>query len=200
MYFYSFFALFLFFFLLPSPRSDQITVLINGYYESRIPILQSIVAAYSSIPFVVAVLIFWGNPSTAAKTNISELAHNLTIFYFSASISLIRQSSSSLNSHFLPRPSIQTRVVLICDDDVKIDSKSVNFAFRIWQSNLDRLIGFFARSHDIDLSSKEWIYTVHLEKYSIVLTKFMIFKYRGKEKRKKKRKRKKKKRKKKVQG
>ncbi|KAL5558772.1 hypothetical protein UlMin_034983 [Ulmus minor] len=162
----------------PNPktlRSDQITVLINGYSESRIPLLQSIAAAYSSIPSVAAVLVLWGNPSTAAKT-ISELAHNLTIFSFSASISLIRQSSSSLNSRFLPRPSIQTRAVLICDDDVEIDSKSVNFAFRIWQSNPDRLIGFFARSHDMDLSSKEWIYTVHPEKYSIVLTKFMIFK------------------------
>ncbi|KAL5567197.1 hypothetical protein UlMin_030361 [Ulmus minor] len=137
-------------------------------------------------------LVLCRNPSTAAKI-IFELTHNLTIFSFSASISLIRQSSSSLNSHFFPRPSIQTRVVLICDDDVEIDSKSINFAFRIWQSNLDRLIGFFARLHDIDLSSKEWIYIVHPEKYSIVLTKFMIFKYMGKERRKKKKKREKKK-------
>lgn len=32
------------------------------------------------------------------------------------------------------------------------------------------------RSHDIDLFRKEWIYTVHPDKYSIVLTKLMILK------------------------
>lgn len=37
-------------------------------------------------------------------------------------------------------------------------------------------MGLFARSHDIDLDSKSWIYTVHPDKYSIMLTKFVIFK------------------------
>lgn len=50
----------------------------------------------------------------------------------------------------------------------------MEFAFRIWQQNQDRLIGLFARSHDLDLIRKEWIYTVHPDRYSIVLTKFMI--------------------------
>lgn len=59
---------------------------------------------------------------------------------------------------------------------MEIDPKSVKFAFRIWRSNPDRLIGAFARSHEIDLSRKEWIYTVHPDKYSIVLTKFMVLK------------------------
>lgn len=52
----------------------------------------------------------------------------------------------------------------------------MEFAFRIWRLNPDRLIGLFVRSHDIDLLKKEWIYTVHPDKYSIVLTKFMILK------------------------
>ncbi|XP_048437933.1 glycosyltransferase family protein 64 C3-like [Pyrus x bretschneideri] len=46
----------------------------------------------------------------------------------------------------------------------------------MWGSNPDRLVGFFVRSHDIDLSRKEWIYTVHPDKYSIMLTKFMLLK------------------------
>ncbi|XP_015896190.3 glycosyltransferase family protein 64 C3 [Ziziphus jujuba] len=157
-------------------RSDQITILINGFSESRIPLLQSITAAYSASPIVSAVLVLWGNPSTSAQT-LEELAHNLTLSSFgSAAISLFRQPSSSLNARFLPRPTVETRAVLICDDDVEIDSKSFAFAFRIWGANPDRLIGFFARSHDFDLSRKEWIYTVHPDRYSIVLTKSMILK------------------------
>lgn len=63
---------------------------------------------------------------------------------------------------------------MICDDDVEVDTKSMEFAFKIWQVNQDRLIGLFARSHDLDLIRKEWIYIVHPDRYSIVLTKFMI--------------------------
>lgn len=152
-------------------RSDQITVLINGYYESRIPLLQSIAATYAASPIVHAVLILWGNPSTSSKT-LTQLAQNLT----TGPISVIRQSSNSLNSRFLPHKSIQTGAVLICDDDVEIDISSLEFAFRVWGRNPERLVGFFVRSHDLDLSRREWIYTVHQDKYSIVLTKLMILK------------------------
>ncbi|KAI4316183.1 hypothetical protein L6164_024187 [Bauhinia variegata] len=157
-------------------RPDQITVLINGYSESRIPLLQSISATYSASPLVSTVLVLWGNPSTPHHV-LTQLAHNLSISSFgSASISVVRQPSSSLNARFLPRASIGTRAVLICDDDVEVDPKSFEFAVRIWASNPDRMIGFFARSHDLDLSRKEWIYTVHPDRYSIILTKFMILK------------------------
>ncbi|MGV8048584.1 hypothetical protein PJP07_30750, partial [Mycobacterium kansasii] len=44
----------------------------------------------------------------------------------------------------------------------------------MWRSHPDRLVGFFARSHDFDLARRTWMYTVHPDKFSIVLTKFMI--------------------------
>ncbi|KAJ4964485.1 hypothetical protein NE237_024424 [Protea cynaroides] len=164
----------------PNPktlRSDQFTVLINGYSESRFHLLRSIAAKYSSCPSVAAVFILWSNPTTPTET-LTQLTINITSYYFvSAPISILRQSSDSLNSRFFPRPSwITTRAVAICDDDVEIDTKSVEFAFKIWSSHQDNLVGFFARSHDFDLSRRTWIYTVHPDKYSIVLTKFMILK------------------------
>ncbi|KAL6296435.1 hypothetical protein ACE6H2_004577 [Prunus campanulata] len=156
--------------------SDQLTVLINGYSESRIPLLQSIVASYAASSLVSSILVLWGNPSTPSQT-LAQLAHNLTQSSFGFNgISVIRQTSDSLNNRFLPRPSIKTRAVLVCDDDVEVDPKSFEFAFKMWGSNPDRLVGFFVRSHDIDLSKKEWIYTIHPDKYSIMLTKFMLLK------------------------
>ncbi|CAN1164093.1 Glycosyltransferase family protein 64 C3 [Linum perenne] len=155
-------------------RPDQITVLINGYSEFRIPLLQLIAVKYSASPLVSSVVVLWGNPTTSAQI-LGQLAQNLTSSSFSpATISLVRQPSNSLNSRFLPLPSINTHAVLIIDDDVEVDVKSFEFAFRIWRSNPHRLIGLFVRSHDIDLSAKKWMYTVHPDRYSIVLTKFMI--------------------------
>ncbi|XP_030517525.2 glycosyltransferase family protein 64 C3 [Rhodamnia argentea] len=158
-------------------RPDQMTVLINGYSESRIPLLLSIATSYSASPVVAAVLVLWGNLHTPPRL-LSELSRNLSAASLGAAqISLVPQSSSSLNARFLPRPlTIETRAVLICDDDVEVDAKSLEFAFRVWGSNPDRIVGMFGRSHDMDLARKEWIYTVHPDRYSIVLTKFMLLK------------------------
>ncbi|KAI5673050.1 hypothetical protein M9H77_13414 [Catharanthus roseus] len=150
------------------------TVVISGYSEQRIPLLQSIAATYSASASVSSVVVLWCNPSTPSQT-LSELSRNFSLYStISAPIHILREASTSLNSRFYPRESINTRGVLICDDDVELDPKSIDFAFNIWKSNPHRLVGFFARSHAYDLSTKSWIYTVHKEKFSIILTKAVI--------------------------
>ncbi|KAK2399162.1 Nucleotide-diphospho-sugar transferase superfamily protein [Trifolium repens] len=165
----------------PTPNRDpqnlqhnKITVLINGFSESRIPILQSLAATYSLSPLVSSVLVLWGNPTTPPRV-INQLAHNLSSY--TDSIFLHRNPSSSLNDRFLPRLNdIKTDAVLVCDDDVEVDGASFEFVFRVWSANRDRIVGVFARSHDLDLNRKEWVYTVHPDRFSIVLTKFMLLK------------------------
>ncbi|KZV29455.1 hypothetical protein F511_03740 [Dorcoceras hygrometricum] len=147
-------------------RSDQLTVVINGYSEQRIPLLQSIAATYSAAPQVAGVVILWCNPSTSPRT-LSRLSQNVSAFVH-------RSPSRSLNSRFYPWEIINTRAVLICDDDIVADTASVFFAFAVWKSDPDRVVGFFARSHAYDIVSRSWIYTMEREKYSIILTKFMI--------------------------
>ncbi|KAK7293702.1 hypothetical protein RJT34_16575 [Clitoria ternatea] len=69
---------------------------------------------------------------------------------------------------------IDTDVVLIYDNDKEVDIASMEFMFCVWENNYHRLIGLFTRLHGLDLNWKEWIYMVHLDRYSIVLTKFML--------------------------
>ncbi|KAL1552620.1 lactose synthase [Salvia divinorum] len=147
-------------------RSDQMTVVINGYSEHRIPLLRSITAVYSASPSVAAVILLWCNPSTPART-LSYLTQNL-------SAAVLRAPSASLNHRFYPWEVIRTRAVLICDDDIEPDLNSISFAFQVWRSDPDRAVGFFARSHAYDLAARAWIYAMEREKYSIVLTKLMI--------------------------
>lgn len=179
--------LFVFFFLLPttsasvcSPenipnrrdlRADQFTILISGFSESRLPLLRSLSASYASSPSVAAVIILWCNPETPSRTLSQFFSPPVAS---TAPISVRRSPSTSLNARFLPRRSIPTRAVAVCDDDVEIDPASVDFSFKIWQSNPDRLVGFFARSHDYNLEQRSWIYTVRPDRFSIVLTKFMV--------------------------
>ncbi|KAK6158634.1 hypothetical protein DH2020_005948 [Rehmannia glutinosa] len=155
-------------------RSDQMTVIISGYSEHRIPLIHSIAAAYSAAPTVAAVVLLWCNPSTSPQT-LSHLTRNL-------SAAVLRSPSSSLNYRFFPWEIIKTKAVLICDDDIEPDPSSVSFAFAVWKSDPDRAVGFFARSHAYDVASRTWIYTMEKEKYSIILTKFMIVNFKHLEK------------------
>ncbi|KAK1316563.1 hypothetical protein QJS10_CPA05g02453 [Acorus calamus] len=159
---------------LPDPRtlrSDQLTVLISGYSEHRLPLLSSLAASYASSPLVAAVLILWGNPSTPDET-LKNISFSSAA---AAPITVIRHPTASLNARFIPRREIRTSAIAVCDDDVEIDEGTLAFAFTVWRSSSrDRLVGLFARSHDLDLSRRSWIYTVHAERFSMVLTKFMI--------------------------
>lgn len=147
-------------------RPDQITVLINGYSEQRINVLHSIAESYSAWAPVAAVILLWSNPSTSHQT-LKTLTQNI-------SATVIRTPSSSLNHRFYPLDIIHTKSVLICDDDIHPDQISLNFAFTVWKSNPDRIIGFFGRSHTYDISSRRWIYSMDKKKQSIILTKLMI--------------------------
>ncbi|KAM3266698.1 glycosyltransferase family protein 64 C3-like [Capsicum annuum] len=148
-------------------RPDQMTVLINGYSVHRLPLLHSIAATYAAASSVSAVIILWSNPTTPPYllTNLTSSA---------APITVLRQPSSSLNLRFYPQQTITTRAVLIADDDIQPDPDSINFAFNVWRSNPDRVIGPFVRAHGYDLTNKSWMYTMDHDKYSIVLTKLMV--------------------------
>ncbi|XP_068643838.1 glycosyltransferase family protein 64 C3 [Aristolochia californica] len=145
-------------------HTNKLTVLLSGFSEARLPLLRSLAISYSTHPAVSSVQILWSNPLTANRT-LTQALHPFPVH---------RNPSASLNSRFLPRPSVLTRAVAIADDDIEIPSDSLSFAFSVFNTQPHRLVGFFPRSHDLDLAAKSWIYTVHPDKYSIVLTKFFI--------------------------
>lgn len=149
---------------------DRITILVNGFSEARIPLLRRNMFAYSQSLVVEAIYILWGNVSTPLEL----VGDGQSWPSAGAPIQVIRQRSSSLNDRFLPREFIRTKVVAICDDDITADEKSLAFALQAWQENQHRIVGFFPRAHLYRLESKSWAYTKLPDRYSIMLTKFML--------------------------
>uniref|UniRef100_A0ACD5ZWJ6 Uncharacterized protein n=1 Tax=Avena sativa TaxID=4498 RepID=A0ACD5ZWJ6_AVESA len=149
-------------------RPDRLTVLLSGYSERRLPLLRAIAGAYAAHPLVLAVIVLWCNPSTPDD--------RLLFPRFPPRVSLHRAASSSLNSRFLPHPSIQTAAVAIADDDVLPDAAAISFAFAAWQQQRPgALVGFFPRSHRLDLARGRWAYAAPQPgRYSMVLTKFLV--------------------------
>ncbi|GFR29086.1 hypothetical protein TNCT_473671 [Trichonephila clavata] len=77
----------------------------------------------------------------------------------------------TISSRFFPHPLIQTDAVLSLDEDVLLTTEEVDFAFRVWQSFPERIVGYPARSHFWDDSRSCWGYTSKwTNDYSIVLT------------------------------
>ncbi|MCO5594666.1 hypothetical protein L7F22_048699 [Adiantum nelumboides] len=150
-------------------RSDQITILMSGFAEKRLSLLKQIARSYSVTPIVHSIYILWGNTSTPWA-----LLNHTDLVSLGAPVYVVRQQTTSLNDRFLPRTYIQTRAVLICDDDITIDLDELKFAFHMWKENDRRIVGFFPRSHEYQLQLKTWIYTIHPDRYSIMLTKLMI--------------------------
>lgn len=150
-------------------RSDQISILISGFAEARLPLLKQIARSYSVSAMVHSIYILWGNTSTPWS-----LLNQTDLVSIGAPVFLVRQDTTSLNDRFLPRPYLKTRAVLICDDDITIDLDDLKFAFQMWKENERRIVGFFPRSHEYQLHSMSWIYTIHPDRYSIMLTKLMI--------------------------
>jgi hypothetical protein len=151
-----------------SLRPDRLTVLLSGYSERRLPLLRAIAGAYAAHPLVIAVIVRWCNPATPDRVLLARGG-------FPPGVTLRRAAYASLNSRYLPDSSIRTAAVAVADDDVLPDAAALSFAFAAWQQSGGALVGFFPRSHHLDLVRGRWAYAAaEPRRYSMVLTKFMV--------------------------
>lgn len=93
-----------------------------------------------------------------------------------ASLALIAETHprlrlSQTTSRFLPHVAIETEAVLSLDEDTVLLTSEVNFAFLVWRSFPERIVGYPPRSHFWDPLKRAWGYTSKwTNDYSIVLT------------------------------
>ncbi|KAI7798859.1 exostosin-1c, partial [Triplophysa rosa] len=75
------------------------------------------------------------------------------------------------SSRFLPHAAIETDAVLSLDEDTVLLTNEINFAFHVWRSFPERIVGYPPRSHFWDPVKRAWGYTSKwTNEYSIVLT------------------------------
>uniref|UniRef100_A0A7M4EJH2 Exostosin glycosyltransferase 1 n=1 Tax=Crocodylus porosus TaxID=8502 RepID=A0A7M4EJH2_CROPO len=81
-----------------------------------------------------------------------------------------------MSSRFLPYDNIVTDAVLSLDEDTVLSTTEVDFAFTVWQSFPERIVGYPARSHFWDNTKERWGYTSKwTNDYSMVLTGAAIY-------------------------
>ncbi|KAK2886879.1 hypothetical protein Q8A67_015107 [Cirrhinus molitorella] len=84
---------------------------------------------------------------------------------------IITDGRRKTSSRFLPHAAIETEAVLSLDEDTVLLTSEINFAFHVWRSFPERIVGYPPRSHFWDPVKKAWGYTSKwTNEYSIVLT------------------------------
>ncbi|NXU40356.1 EXT1C protein, partial [Drymodes brunneopygia] len=83
----------------------------------------------------------------------------------------IIQGRRKLSDRFFPFEAIQTDAVLSLDEDTTLSTSEVDFAFLVWRSFPERIVGFPTQSHFWDPEQGRWGYTSRwTNELSIVLT------------------------------
>ncbi|XP_023606698.1 exostosin-1 isoform X3 [Myotis lucifugus] len=96
--------------------------------------------------------------------------------YFSSVEKIVLTTLEVMSSRFLPYDNIVTDAVLSLDEDTVLSTTEVDFAFTVWQSFPERIVGYPARSHFWDNSKERWGYTSKwTNDYSMVLTGAAIY-------------------------
>ncbi|XP_077577753.1 exostosin-1a-like [Stigmatopora nigra] len=94
----------------------------------------------------------------------------------SVPVIVIEKESKVISSRFLPYDTIPTDAVLSLDEDTVLSTTEVEFAFTVWRSFPDRIVGYPARSHFWDTNKERWGYTSKwTNDYSMVLTGAAIY-------------------------
>ncbi|XP_016152343.1 PREDICTED: exostosin-1 [Ficedula albicollis] len=94
----------------------------------------------------------------------------------SVPVIVIEGESKVMSSRFLPYDNIVTDAVLSLDEDTVLSTTEVDFAFTVWQSFPERIVGYPARSHFWDNTKERWGYTSKwTNDYSMVLTGAAIY-------------------------
>ncbi|NXF50453.1 EXT1C protein, partial [Oceanites oceanicus] len=125
------------------------------------PILR-LIQAISGSQYCAQILVLWScekPPPPSGKW--PQTAVPLTVI----------QGRRKLSDRFFPYTAIQTDAVLSLDEHTSLSTSEVDFAFVVWRSFPERIVGFPTRSHFWDAEQRRWGYTSKwTNELSIVLT------------------------------
>jgi len=86
-------------------------------------------------------------------------------------IVLINDQPKLMSRRFYPFAEIKEDAILHLDDNSLLCNEEMDFAFEVWRSFPERIVGFPARNHVWDETKLRWLYTSKWSNsYSIVLT------------------------------
>ncbi|KAI0498436.1 hypothetical protein KFK09_021678 [Dendrobium nobile] len=168
----------------PSIPRKAYTVLINTW--KRNDLLQKSVIHYSKCAGVNSIHIVWSEPNRPSDLLyevLREAVHSNSIRGNNIELIFDLNQEDSLNNRFKEVKDLKSDAIFSIDDDVIFPCKSVDFAFSVWKSAPETMVGFVPRMHWLDNSNSSldryfyggWWSVWWTGTYSMVLSKAAFF-------------------------
>ncbi|XP_077600008.1 exostosin-1 isoform X2 [Stigmatopora nigra] len=126
------------------------------------PVLKLIIAVAKS-KFCAQIVVLWNSDKPLPPRNKWPST--------SVPLHVIKGHGKTMSGRFYPHDVIAADAILSLDEDSVLSTNEVDFAFIVWQSFPERIVGYPARSHYWDGSRSRWGYTSKwTNDYSMVLT------------------------------
>ncbi|XP_048849589.1 exostosin-1b [Brienomyrus brachyistius] len=151
----------------PHPKFTAVIHAVTPLVSQSQPILKLLVAVAKS-QYCTQIIVLWNcDKPLPAKHRWPAT---------SVPVIVIEGDSKAMSSRFQPYETIVTDAVLSLDEDTVLSTTEVDFAFTVWQSFPERIVGYPARSHFWDSNKERWGYTSKwTNDYSMVLTGAAIY-------------------------
>uniref|UniRef100_A0A3P9M2K1 Exostosin glycosyltransferase 1b n=1 Tax=Oryzias latipes TaxID=8090 RepID=A0A3P9M2K1_ORYLA len=151
----------------PYPKFTAVIHAVSPLVSQSQPILKLLVAVARS-QYCAQILVLWNcDKPLPAKQRWPAT---------SVPVIVIEGENKVMSSRFVPYETIVTDAVLSLDEDTVLSTTEVDFAFTVWQSFPERIVGYPARSHFWDSNKERWGYTSKwTNDYSMVLTGAAFF-------------------------
>lgn len=119
----------------------------------RYDLLKQSISHYSRCPRLDSIHIVWSEPSPPSdslRKFLNHIVHLNTRDGRQVELKYNINKEDSLNNRFKEIKDLRTDAVFSIDDDVIFPCSSVEFAFDVWQSASDTMVGFVPRMHWVD--------------------------------------------------
>mmetsp|Transcript_29206 Transcript_29206/g.48251 ORF Transcript_29206/g.48251 Transcript_29206/m.48251 type:complete len:346 (+) Transcript_29206:73-1110(+) len=123
-----------------SQLQSAITIIMPTYKRPKTAL--ATVNHYRCMKAVSAIIVRWNDPTTVPPRDLLAMQNNTAGDYGCAVSVLIMSGLNNINNRFEPIHQVATEAVLSLDDDVEMTERSLDFAYKVWKENRERLVGF----------------------------------------------------------
>ncbi|XP_052521564.1 exostosin-like 2 isoform X2 [Tympanuchus pallidicinctus] len=122
------------------PAEDSFTLIMQTY--NRTDLLLKLLNHYQAIPHLHKVIVVWNNIGEKMPEKMwnSLGPHPVPVIFKAQSVNHMRNRLQNF-------PELETKAVLMMDDDTLVSAHDLTFAFSVWQQFPERIVGFIPRKH-----------------------------------------------------
>lgn len=126
-------------------------MLINTWKRSSA--LKQSIAHYASCNGVAAIHVVWSDsdpPSESLKSHLEKMVFSMSRAAQKPNFRFGISQEEDLNNRFKPIEGLTNDAVFSVDDDAIVSCPTLDFAFTVWQSAPNAMVGFTPRMHWLD--------------------------------------------------